>query len=103
MASAPDAPIDASPERDADAEETLSLYSRPWCGACVVVERTIAQLGLKIEIRDVYAEPGYHAELYAARGRGTVPVLRRDLADGRTEWMGESRDIVRYLVERFAG
>ena len=79
--------------------EKLSLYCRDWCGACFLVKRVISKLGLDIEIRDVFKQPDYYDELVAARGRGTVPVLRRDFCDGSSEWMPESRDIVQYLME----
>jgi glutaredoxin 2 len=78
-------------------DEKLSLYVRDWCGACFLVKRTIARLGIDIELRDIFRNGDYYDELLAARGRGTVPVLRRDFSDGRTEWMPESRDIIDYL------
>jgi glutaredoxin 2 len=40
-------------------------------------------------------------DLVAARGRRTVPVLRRDLADGTVDWMPESRDIIDYLQRTY--
>ena len=57
----------------------------------------IERLGLDVERRDIYATPAYRHELVAARGRGTVPVLRITSPDGSDRWMPESRDIVRYL------
>lgn len=85
------------------AVEKLSLYCRDWCGACMIVKRTISRRGLPVEIRDVFKNPDYYDELVAARNRGTVPVLRRDFPDGRSEWMPESRDILKFLAERFGG
>jgi glutathione S-transferase len=82
-------------------EEKLSLYSRDWCGFCFMVKRAISRLDAEVEIRDVFADPEHYQALLAARGRGTVPVLRRDFADGSSEWLPESRDIIRFLEERF--
>lgn len=75
----------------------LSLYHRPSCGYCVQVRMAAERLGIPLELRDVRQEPRWREELLAARGRGTVPVLRIDYADGTTRWMPESLDIIRYL------
>lgn len=77
--------------------ETLSLYHYPSCGFCRWVRSVIADLGLDVELRDIHQNPQHRADLVAARGRETVPVLRRDLPDGTTVWLPESRDIIRYL------
>ncbi|GJL81553.1 MAG: hypothetical protein DHS20C01_11870 [marine bacterium B5-7] len=88
-------------EPEIKTREKLSLYYRDWCGACFVVKRAIKQLGLEVELRNVFANDIWYRQLVTARGRGTVPVLRRDLDDDTTDWMGESRDIVRYLEEYY--
>jgi glutathione S-transferase len=75
----------------------LSLYHRPSCGYCVQVRLAAERMGISLELRDVRQEPKWHDELLAARGRGTVPVLRIDHADGTTRWLPESLDIIRYL------
>ena len=82
-------------------DETLSLYQTPYCPYCVIVRRVIDELGLDVELRDVAREPKYRQELYAVRGRGTVPVLRREDADGSVHWLPESRDIIHYLRDRY--
>ena len=82
--------------------EGLSLYYYPSCPFCQRVLRAIARLRLEgaIELRDVLVDPSRRAELIAARGRATVPVLRCSSPAG-DRWMPESRDIVRYLETRF--
>lgn len=80
--------------------EDLSLYLFEGCPYCELVRAAARDLDLAIEERDVRRDPERRAELVQARGRGTVPVLRIASADGDT-WMGESRDIVAYLYERF--
>lgn len=87
----------ASETDSPESGEKLSLYVRDWCGACFMVKRAIGRLGIEVELRDVFRNGDHYDELLAARGRGTVPVLRRDFADGRTEWMPESRDIIDHL------
>jgi glutathione S-transferase len=79
----------------------LALYGYPQCPYCQRVLRAIESLGLEIELRNTLADPGYDDELRAARGRGTVPVLRIETEGGDVEWLPESEEIVRYLAERF--
>ncbi|MCH9682336.1 MAG: glutathione S-transferase N-terminal domain-containing protein [Deltaproteobacteria bacterium] len=86
----------------ADTEETLSLYVMNGCPFCMRVQATIDRLGIEIPQIDIYEDPDARAELIAARGRGTVPVLRCISGD-IDRWMPESRDIIRYLEERFGG
>lgn len=83
----------------------LALYKYDTCGYCRWVMQTISELGVTdtIELRDVLREPRFREELFEARGRGTVPVLRIEDESGEVQWMGESRDIVAWLKERFAG
>jgi len=77
--------------------QTLALYMTPYCPFCKMVLRAMDGLDVKIDIRDVSANPQDQADLIAARGRATVPVLRITCADGSERWMPESRDITRYL------
>lgn len=81
-------------------EEELQLFISRGCGFCTRVLRVIDELKLKIPLRDIYAEPEARRELIAARGRGTVPVLRCSAGDV-VRYMPESADIIRYLRARF--
>lgn len=85
-----------------EANETLSLYLSPGCPYCHMVVRVIDQLGIReqIELRDIWQDDQHRRDLVAARGRGTVPVLRCQKGDV-DRWMPESRDIMRYLQKRF--
>jgi len=74
----------------------LALYVTPYCGYCHYVIGTIKELGLDVEIRNVMADRNDLEELYQARNRTTVPVLRIT-ENGKDQWMPESRDIVQYL------
>ena len=76
----------------------LSLYVMRGCGYCQDVRVAIQALGLEIEERDVRQDPEHRRALLAARGRGTVPVLR--IGD---TWMGESQDIIAYLYREYGG
>ena len=79
------------------ATERLALYHYPSCGYCRWVRGVIDDLGLDVELRNIHGDPQHMADLVAARGRRTVPVLRREQPDGTVEWLGESRDIIQYL------
>lgn len=74
----------------------LALYITPLCGFCHYVMSAIDQLGLDVEIRDVTVNRSDMMELFQARQRTTVPVLRITI-DDEDRWMPESRDIVQYL------
>lgn len=80
-------------------ETNLALYYYPECPYCQRVLRAIRETGTKVELRHIWENPPYRAELQAARGRTTVPVLRI-MGSGEDRWMPESADIVRYLQER---
>ena len=78
----------------------LALYHYDTCPYCVRVRYALSKLGVEVELRNIHRDPKHLADLVAARGRETVPVLRITSGAG-DEWMGESRDIVRYLEGRF--
>ncbi|WP_371188850.1 glutaredoxin family protein [Thalassotalea maritima] len=92
-----------SVKRDAQKQQLLdkqtasfSLYQLNACPFCVKVRRAIKRQGLNIELRDI--KTGSHLDdLVANGGKRTVPCLRIEHQDGRTEWMYESKDIVQYL------
>ena len=77
--------------------DRLALYHIDSCPFCIRVRRVIDELGLDVELRDIYGDKRHREELREARGRTTVPVLRITSADGEDRWMPESADIIRYL------
>ena len=81
---------------------TLSLYGYPQCPFCARVLRAIEELDLDVPLRNTMQDPSYRAAVVEATGRGTVPVLRIEGADGDVEWLPESADIIRYLVDHHA-
>ena len=85
----------------AAADEKLALYYFQGCPYCIRVQRTIEQLGIEVEMRDIFADPKYRGELIEARGRTTVPVLHCTAPDESVRWMPESRDIIHYLRSKF--
>ncbi len=75
----------------------LTLYVRDYCMYCNRVLRTADELGINLEVRNIWQEPDFEKELVAATGRTTVPVLKIGQSDGADRWMPESSDIVQYL------
>ena len=82
-------------------DHKMILYTRNWCGFCTLVTCTAATLGATIEERNIWQNRKWRQELIDGRGCATVPVLRRNCADGSSDWMPESGDIVRYLSEHY--
>ncbi len=77
--------------------DRLELYETQGCPYCLRVRAVLSSLGLEVPGRDVAHDPAAREELLRARGRATVPVLRRIAADGTEEWLPESLDIIAYL------
>jgi glutaredoxin len=87
-----------SPEKD-----KLALYYSNGCPFCSMVRTAINQLGIDVELRNIFERSEYRNELVEVRGRATVPVLRITSPGGEDRWMPESRDIVAYLQETYSG
>lgn len=80
----------------------LSLYHFDSCPYCARVRRALKDLELDVALADIHRDPAAQADLVAATGRQTVPVLRISDEDEEGDvWMPESGDIIRFLYERF--
>ncbi len=75
----------------------LALYEHELCPFCRMVRQATEDLSLTIESRNILREPGRQQELVEGGGRGMVPCLYIEHADGRVEWLYESADIIDYL------
>ena len=80
---------------------TLSLYGYPQCPFCARVLRAIEELDLDVPLRNTLQDPAHRQALVEATGRGTVPVLRIEGAEDDVQWLPESADIIRYLVDHY--
>ena len=56
--------------------DPLVLYHFEGCPYCARVRRTIDELGIEVELRDIFENREFLNELREARSRRTVPVLR---------------------------
>jgi glutathione S-transferase len=78
----------------------LALYHSPTCWYCAKVRQKVGDLKLDLELRDIGASNAYRNELMQEGGKGQVPCLRIEHANG-VEWKYESADICSYLEQRF--
>jgi glutaredoxin len=83
-------------------EPRLALYHYPGCPYCRWVRQTIDELGIAVELRDIWAEREHYCALVRGGGRQTVPCLCIEHADGRIEWQYESGIIEERLRNEFA-
>ncbi len=79
----------------------LSLYQFNACPFCVKVRRQMKRQSLEIELRDAKNDTIHKEALENGGGKLKVPCLRIDKG-GKTTWMYESNDIIKYLQKEFA-
>ncbi|MGE0267107.1 MAG: glutathione S-transferase N-terminal domain-containing protein [Candidatus Omnitrophota bacterium] len=77
----------------------LALYQFHACPFCVKVRRTMHRLNLKVDLKDAKTD-SIGNELLKEGGKRKVPCLRIE-QKGRTQWMYDSKDIIRYLESSF--
>jgi glutaredoxin len=80
----------------------LVLYQFKTCPFCIRVRKEISRLSLNVELRDAQHDSQHREALLQGGGQVKVPCLRISDAQGNSQWMYESADIIRYLQERFA-
>jgi glutaredoxin len=86
-----------------DAEcRDLALYQFKTCPFCVKVRREMRRLSLNIPLLDAQPDGPIRADLLRGGGKAVVPCLKITDAQGKTEWMYESAQIIQYLNTRFA-
>ena len=81
---------------------SLALYQFKTCPFCIKVRHEIKRLSLNIELRDAQHDAQNRAALLQGGGRVQTPCLRITDAQGNSQWLYESADIVQYLHKRFA-
>lgn len=73
-----------------------SLYYYDACPFCARVLRSLANVKVDVEKRNIMSNSQFRNELQQATRRTTVPCLRIDNGS-ESQWMFESMDIIRYL------
>ncbi|CAE6936406.1 glutathione S-transferase N-terminal domain-containing protein [Ectopseudomonas khazarica] len=94
-----------SPEAQARVEQAtadLALYQFHACPFCVKVRRNLHRLNLPVELRDAKNDAQHRQTLEQQGGRIKVPCLRIE-ENGQSTWLYESKAIIAYLDQRFAG
>lgn len=97
--------IERPPElqKQVDAEcLDLALYQFKTCPFCVKVRREMRRLSLNIPLLDAQPDGPIRGDLIRGGGKAMVPCLRISNAQGESEWMYESAQIIQYLQKRFA-
>jgi glutaredoxin len=81
--------------------QALALYYYDGCPFCHMTLKALDKIKqdgeLDIELRHIRRQPQYRTELIKQGGKPQVPCLRIELAEGKTTWLYESRDIIDYL------
>jgi glutaredoxin len=93
-----------TPQAQAELDQktsNLALYQFYACPFCIITRRTMRRLGLNIELRDAQNDPQWQQELIEQGGKRQVPCLRITNEDGKVEWLYESKDIQRYLEQKY--
>jgi len=86
-------------------DQSLSLYYYDGCPFCQMTLKALEQLkqsaesddALNVELRHIRRQPQYRTELIKQGGKPQVPCLRIDNANGKTQWLYESRDIISFM------
>ncbi|RMH86334.1 glutaredoxin [Pseudomonas sp. AOB-7] len=80
----------------------LALYQFHACPFCVKVRRRLHRLNLPVQLRDAKHDAEHRQALERQGGRIKVPCLRIE-ENGQSTWLYESKAIIAYLEQRFAG
>lgn len=81
--------------------QKLTLYQFFACPFCIKTRRVMHKLNLPIAKRNASQGSPYRQELLQGGGKIQTPCLRIE-AQGKTEWLYESSEIISYLQKRFA-
>ena len=81
---------------------SLVLYQYKTCPFCIKVRQEMRRLGLNVQKLDAQ-QPGQNREALASGGgKAKVPCLKITDRAGKTQWLYESGEIIKYLRGRFA-
>ena len=78
---------------------SLRLYYRPTCPYCRRVLGGIKKLNLNVDLRNISKSNSDLRDLVKQGGKQQVPCLVIESQNGKTKWMYESGDILRFLQE----
>lgn len=79
---------------------TLALYHYDSCPFCAKTRRSIDELNVDVELRNIELNHQHRIDLQQGCHKTTVPCLRVDNSNGETQWLYESDDIIHYLAQQ---
>jgi glutaredoxin len=80
----------------------LSLYQFHACPFCVKTRRALHRLNVPMTLLDARNDPEARERLLSGGGKIKVPCLHIQ-QQGQSQWLYESKAIISYLEQRFAG
>lgn len=80
--------------------QKLALYHFDSCPFCAKTRRSIDELNVDIELRNIQLNHQHRMDLQQGGHKTQVPCLRIEDAQGKTQWLYESDDIIHYLVQQ---
>ncbi|UTW08311.1 glutathione S-transferase N-terminal domain-containing protein [Pseudomonas benzenivorans] len=80
----------------------MALYQFHACPFCVKTRRTLHKLNAPVSLRDAKNDAQHRQALLEQGGKIKVPCLRIE-ENGQSTWLYESKAIIAYLNQRFAG
>jgi len=75
------------------------LYHYAACPFCAITRSAIDYLYVEVEERDILKHTNYRSELLKGGGKAQVPCLKIEYDDQHSQWLYESKEIIRYLRE----
>ena len=97
--------LQRSPEAQTEVNQAaahMALYQFRACPFCVKTRRALHKLNVPMTLRDAKNDPQARLELEQQGGKIQVPCLRIE-ENGQSTWLYESKAIIAYLDQRFAG
>lgn len=78
---------------------TLALYHYDSCPFCAKTRRSIDELNVDVELRNIQLNHQHRIDLQQGGHKTQVPCLRINDSQGKTQWLYESDDIIHYLAQ----
>ncbi|MDO8206811.1 MAG: glutathione S-transferase N-terminal domain-containing protein [Gallionella sp.] len=94
-------PTEVQQQTDLECKK-LALYHFKTCPFCIKVRHEMARLSLQIALRDAQHDPEHRAGLLHGGGKIQTPCLQVTDQLGNVQWIYESKDIIKYLQQRFS-
>ena len=81
---------------------SIVLYQYKTCPFCIKVRQEMRRLALNVQKLDAQQPGANRDDLVSGGGKAKVPCLKITDPAGKTQWLYESGEIIKYLRSRFA-